>query len=131
MADDSSLSQLQDALDALLARAAAADRNAAMGRSFWDDARFGSTDDVRALFDRSDLLVQLKTLLTQEHSAADWAGPKTQMEYLAGWERDFNALERNRLDRYRAASQEKTFAGTSVGQYAAEVARIESQQTGS
>ena len=131
MANDSSFSKLQDALDALLASAAAAERNTGLGRSFWDDARFASTDDVLALFDRADLLVRLKTLLTQEHNAADWAAPKSQMEYLAGWERDFHALQRNRLDRYRAATQEKTFVGTSVDQYADEVARIESQQTSS
>jgi hypothetical protein len=126
---DSPLKKFQSSLRALLERAARAARNTARSRAFFDDAQFGSWEDVYKLFDRKDLLVRLKGLLGREHNAADWAAPKSQMEYLAGWERDVTALRRTRLDRYRAASQEKIFIGANIEQFAAELGRIQSQQT--
>ena len=131
MADDSDavVKAYAKALPDLVKYAAQGLRNTQPDRAFFDDKSLGSLDEIFALFDRSGYLAELKGLLAEAHTAADWAVPKLQMEFLAGLERDVRALRRTRLDRYRAASQQKTLVGTTLSAFVGEVGRIQGQQS--
>jgi hypothetical protein len=82
---------------------------------------FGSKDDFLKIFDRASLKSTLKGLITSPHKAGLWIGTKSQMEYLAGLERDYRTRMRTRLDYARSGALGSNFIKMSMTKCASRI----------
>lgn len=81
-------------------------------RSFADS--FSSKDEFLKIFDRSELKSSLMELIGREHTAGEWIAKKSQMEYIAGLERDYRTRMRTRLDFSRSGALGSNFVKMSM-----------------
>ena len=75
-------------------------------------------------FDRKDLKARLMQLINQQHQAGEWIGTKSQMEYIAGLERDYRTIMRNRLDFSRSGALGSNFIKMSMTKCASKIDMI-------
>lgn len=96
--------------------------NGAKYRSFADS--FKDKNEFLRLFDRKDLKARLMQLINQQHQAGEWIGTKSQMEYIAGLERDYRTIMRNRLDFSRSGALGSNFIKMSMTKCASKIDMI-------
>jgi hypothetical protein len=88
-------------------------------RSFSDF--FTDKSDLYNLLSRSDLKGRLKELSSKQHTGGEWIGTKSQMEYLAGLDRDYRNRMRTRLDISRSAALGSNFIKMSMTKYSTKI----------
>lgn len=81
-------------------------------RSFAD--YFKDREEFLKIFDRKDLKAKLMQLIDVSHQAGIWIGTKSQMEYLAGLERDYRTRMRTRIDYARSGALGSNFMKMSM-----------------
>jgi len=59
-----------------------------------------TVDDVIKLFDRQEIISELRGLMSQEHTSGQWVALKSQAEVLAGCERDTRSRYHSRINAY-------------------------------
>jgi hypothetical protein len=88
---------------------------------------FSDKEKFLEIFDRKNLKAKLKALINVKHQAGEWIGTKSQMEYLAGLERDYRTRMRTRIDYARSGALGSNFIKMSMTKCGSKIDAILSQ----